>query len=621
MGVRGVTARLRKWLPRVMTAVGVKRGAWRVTLVGDRAMAALHRRAMGIGGTTDVLSFDLAEARSRHGVRARRGGGNGAAVDLETVICVDVARREAARRGHGVFEEILLYAVHSLLHVCGYDDAGEAEARRMHRREDAILVGLGVGRVFARARPVRPGRRPGDAGPGGASRGRSGEFSVGLGRSHRDGGVAAVFDVVVCVPEDVAGIVGGPTGALRAPAALEEILSARNDLALSSSALRLVASTVVIVAVAFYVLLRGEAGAGAGEAGGSHAGRLWWVFVLTFLVTMPALLIFSVAIPQAWARYAGESLIAMTWPAIRVAHWVLYPLVGVMKLFDELIRRLAGVSLGDDPETEQEQAEQEIMAVVSEGTAEGTVDEEQRKMIEGVISFRDLQVGQIMTPRTEVVALEVGADLSAVREKIMAEGLSRVPVYEGSLDNIVGILYAKDLLASLGGDGGRTFSLRKTMRPALFVPRTKPLRDLLREFRLQQVHLAVVLDEYGGTSGLVTTEDIVEEIVGDIADEYERPEAAEFKRIDARTLEVDARMSLVELNRALGLKLPEDQDYTTIGGFVISTLGTIPGKGERLEHEGLVLTVLESEPRRVKKLRLELPAGEGAAGDEAPAAG
>ena len=152
-----------------------------------------------------------------------------------------------------------------------------------------------------------------------------------------------------------------------------------------------------------------------------------------------------------------------------------------------------------------------------------------------------------------------------------------------------------------------TVDLRKMMRPALFVPRTKPLRDLLREFRLQQVHMAIVLDEYGGTSGLVTTEDSVEEIIGSIADEYERPAPAELKRIDERTVEVDAKMSIAEINRTLDITLPEDQDFHTVGGFVISALGAIPTKGERLMHEGIGITVLESEPRRVKKLKLELP--------------
>ncbi len=401
--------------------------------------------------------------------------------------------------------------------------------------------------------------------------------------------------------------------------AMEAILSARFDLSLTASILRLVCNTAGIMAVGVFVFSRYP------KNPGDHALA---IFGWTVLVTVPAMMIFSVAIPQAWAKYAGEPLLAMTWPILRIAHVAVWPLLRVLNVFDEMVRRLAGVSIGDEPETAAERAGEEILSMVAEGTAEGAVDEEQKKMIEGVISFRDLQVGQIMTPRTEVVAVEVGAPLAELREKIVREGLSRVPVYEGTLDNVVGILYAKDLLPFVGGfrgDGnpGRDgagvlmpvaadrIDLRKIMRPPLFVPRTKPLRDLLREFRDKRVHMAVVLDEYGGTSGLVTTEDIVAEIVGDIADEYERPPSEELKRLDERTVEVDARMSVAEVNRALSLNFPEDGDFTTIGGFVVSTLGMIPVRGEKLEHEGVRVQVLDAEPRRVRKLRLELPEAAG----------
>lgn len=384
--------------------------------------------------------------------------------------------------------------------------------------------------------------------------------------------------------------------------AMEAILSTRFDLALTASILRLICNAAGIMAVGIYFL-------NLYTDGKPHP---YAVFGWTVLVTVPAMMIFSVAIPQAWAKYAGESLVAMTWPILRAAHVLFWPLVRVLKVFDEIVRRLAGVSIGEEPETAAERVGEEILSMVAEGTAEGTVDEEQKKMIEGVISFRDQQVGQIMTPRTEIVAVDVNTPILEVRDRILKDGLSRVPVFDNSLDNVIGILYAKDLLQFLNVAGGTAgddaqMELRKLIRPPLFVPRTKPLRDLLREFRIQQVHMAVVLDEYGGTSGLVTTEDIVAEIVGTIGDEYERPEPEELKRLDERTAEVDARMSISELNRSLDLSFPEDGDYQTIGGFVIATLGAIPPRGEKLTFEGIGITVLEAEPRRVKRLRLELP--------------
>ncbi len=391
--------------------------------------------------------------------------------------------------------------------------------------------------------------------------------------------------------------------------ALDAILAAQYDLALSSATFRLVANAAVIIALAMYFQIK--------FADSPHPFK---VFGLTLLLAVPALLIASVAIPQAWAKYAGENFIAFCWPMLRVALWLTWPVVRVLNVFDELVKRLAGVTLTEDADTDAEKAEQELLHVVAEGTAEGTVDEEQRKMIEGIISFRDLQVGQIMTPRTEIIAVDVRASLGEVRERIIKDGLSRIPVYENSLDNVIGILYAKDLLAMLGtltpsptdnlGNWqltAPTLDLRSIVRPALFVPKTKPLRDLLREFKLQHVHMAVVLDEYGGTNGLVTSEDIIEEIVGDIADEYERPAPDGIKRVSELAVEVDARTNITDLNRTLDLALPEEGDYQTVGGFVLATLGLIPIKGTTLTHEGLTFTVLEADPRRIKKLRLDLP--------------
>jgi len=381
--------------------------------------------------------------------------------------------------------------------------------------------------------------------------------------------------------------------------ALDEILSRRYDIALTASVLRLTANAAAMLAVAAYYL------ADAGSAPVAHPVR---IFLWTILVGVPVLVIFSVAIPQAWARYGGENLLATVWPVLSAVYFLLRPLVRVLNVFDFIVRRLAGVSIGDDPDTAVEAAEQEILAAVAEGSAEGAVDEESKKMIEGVISFRDLQVGQIMTPRTEVIAFDVNAPIPEVVSKIVKEGLSRVPVYDATLDNIVGVLYAKDLLNLLGNPVGQaSITIRQLMRTPLFVPSTKPLRDLLKELRNQRVHMAIVLDEYGGTSGLVTTEDIIEEIVGEIVDEYERHPAAELKRIDARVVEVDARMDIPDLNRELDLSLPEDQDYHTIGGFVTTELGYIPSQGERLETHSLLITVLESEPRRVKKLPIQPP--------------
>ncbi|HSV26662.1 MAG TPA: hemolysin family protein, partial [Sedimentisphaerales bacterium] len=186
---------------------------------------------------------------------------------------------------------------------------------------------------------------------------------------------------------------------------------------------------------------------------------------------------------------------------------------------------------------------------------------------------------------------------------------SKVPVYEGTIDNIVGVIYSRDLLAEVGKDA-KDFALGGRMREAYFVPKTKPLRALLREFQQQKLQIAVVLDEYGGTAGVITIEDILEELVGDIADEFEDAEPENVHRIDARTIEADARVYIDDLNKEYELALPDEEDYDTLGGFVFSHLGYIPKTGESFEYKGLKFMISAAEPRRVKRLRIERLSGE-----------
>ncbi|NNM84946.1 MAG: HlyC/CorC family transporter [Phycisphaerales bacterium] len=373
---------------------------------------------------------------------------------------------------------------------------------------------------------------------------------------------------------------------------IDQIMDRSPDLALAASLLRIVFNLSV---VAFTLLDLGITGPTPSLG----------LLLLGIVPAGIALLVFSVAIPSAWARYNGEGLIAALWPVLRLAAVALSPLILFLKLFDELVRRLTGAAAESSAQDAIE-TQEEILAAVSEGASEGAVDEEQKKMIEGVISFRDLQVSQIMTPRTDMITVSVGAHLDEVKDKILRDGLSRLPVYEGTRDNILGILYAKDLL-SLVGKPHAELNLRELMRPPLFVPHSKPLRDLLRQFRRERVHMAIVLDEFGGTAGLITSEDILEEIVGDIQDEYEKMVPLDIRRVDETTVEVDARTNITDLNRELDLNLPEHQDYQTIGGFVITLLGTIPAKGEKATYHNLTIAVLDSDARRVKRVRIHLP--------------
>ena len=210
-----------------------------------------------------------------------------------------------------------------------------------------------------------------------------------------------------------------------------------------------------------------------------------------------------------------------------------------------------------------------------------------------------------MTARTDIIGLPISATLDEVKRVLEESGHSRIPVYEGTLDHIIGVLYARDLLKHLG-QPPEQFDIRSAMRPAFYVPETKGLSDLLQDFRQQKVHMAIVLDEYGGTAGLVSIEDVLEELVGEISDEHEPLEPAMIKRIDEQTVEADARVRLEELNHTLNLNLPEDAGYETLGGFVSNTLGRIPQPGTQFEQSGARFTILDAEPQRVNRVKIDI---------------
>jgi CBS domain containing-hemolysin-like protein len=221
-----------------------------------------------------------------------------------------------------------------------------------------------------------------------------------------------------------------------------------------------------------------------------------------------------------------------------------------------------------------------------------------------------------MTPRTDIHGIEFNAALEDVIATIQEYGHSRIPVYEDNTDNIVGILYTKDLIPYVGRSDTSDFDLSQTLREAYMVPESKSVRDLLAEFKARKVHIAIILDEYGGTAGLVTIEDILEEIVGEIQDEYEpQDEQPHLTWLDASSAEVDARMDIDDFNDQMDAAIPEDADYDTLGGFVFAELGHIPEQGEAFEWDGLRFTVTEAERTKICKIRIEKLAPHAAASE------
>jgi putative hemolysin len=328
-------------------------------------------------------------------------------------------------------------------------------------------------------------------------------------------------------------------------------------------------------------------------------------YLLAVFIAGVICLFTSVALPHSISRHAAEPTVAVFIRFLHGLRLTLLPVTKLMQPIDNLIASAATSEEASEPERIEQDVENEILSAVEEGEKEGVVDEEERQMIERVIAFHDTHVGQIMTPRPEIFALEANCTLDTVKTRIAESGHSRIPVYQGTIDQIVGILHARDLLKFLG-QPPENFKLKDFLRPPFFVPETKPLRDLLHDFRLQKVHIAIVSDEYGGTAGLVTIEDIFEELVGDVSDEHEPAEPAMITRTSDLTADADARVYIDELNRVMGLNLPEDAGYDTLGGFVTTTVGKIPTTGTTFEHNGVKYTILDAEPQKVNRVRIEM---------------
>jgi len=231
----------------------------------------------------------------------------------------------------------------------------------------------------------------------------------------------------------------------------------------------------------------------------------------------------------------------------------------------------------------------------------GLLDEDENEMIHRIFEMKDIVVREIMVPRTDIRALEVESPVEDVAKLVVDAGHSRLPVYEGTIDKIVGVVYAKDLLKYWINKGNK-IKLADVMRPPLFVPETKIISALLKEMKAERVHIATVVDEYGGTSGLVTIEDILEEIVGDIQDEYDLEEEEFVEAGEGRYL-VDARMDIDELSEKLGLEIPKE-DFDTLGGFLVNMVNNIPAVNERIDYGNISFTITEADERRISRVEI-----------------
>lgn len=283
---------------------------------------------------------------------------------------------------------------------------------------------------------------------------------------------------------------------------------------------------------------------------------------------------------------------------------VMTPVASPLKATCAFVGRL----LGAEPEgTDEEEAMEEILDAVAEGEAEGVLEEAAADFIENIIEFTDRVVREVMTPRTSINCLEADSPFEVAIEIIRDGSHSRFPIYEENRDNISGILYVKDLLRNLKDLESGKKTLSDVARKPVFVPETKKVSDLLQEFQQAKVQIAIVIDEFGGTSGLVTVEDIVEEIVGELEDEFdEDTQKNAIHHVGENVVELDAAIEIEFLNEQLGVAIPEAGDYETLGGFLSSALGKVPSEGENVGIDGLSFDVTEADERRVKRVRLTI---------------
>jgi CBS domain containing-hemolysin-like protein len=312
-------------------------------------------------------------------------------------------------------------------------------------------------------------------------------------------------------------------------------------------------------------------------------------------------------IPWAMLNIAAAPYLYRTWRIWWMAALLLAPLTAGVQIVSSLFQRLSGhVPI---PETSEETFEDEFMSMVSEGEYEGLLESDARDMIEGVFELDDSIVGTVMTPRSKVDVLEINSTWEELTRQVAAFGHTRLPVVDGQFNrtsDVIGILFVKDLLNEYIAPDQSRKSLRELVRSPMIVPQSKPLDEMLEQFQAERSHMAIVVDEYQAIAGVITIEDILEEIVGEIVDEKDKEEPGEIQRLDDHTIEVDGVVRLALLNDELGLDLPLDQDFDTLSGLIMSTLGSIPRRGHTLRIGDMQIRIQQASRRSIERVQLTL---------------
>lgn len=329
-----------------------------------------------------------------------------------------------------------------------------------------------------------------------------------------------------------------------------------------------------------------------------------WLEPIPLAVGITTLLIltFGEIAPKVTAGYFREIIAVNVLRVLVPLRVLMAPIVwGFVKMTD-IIMKIAG----DEHSQRNVVSDEELEFLVHLGSEEGSISADKLTLLESVFEVTDTATREIMVPRLDMIAVPASVDLNDLVRIILDGGHSRMPVYDGSIDNIIGVVHVKDVFGAVQLPEHReNFSVRKLMREAYFVPETKPVMPLMREMQGHRNHMAIVVDEFGGTAGLVTLEDIIEEFFGEIWDEHDRETEAPIQKIGDMAFRVDARTALYELKEHFEIDIPDDADYDTVGGFIAKETGSVARVGTVVERWGIRFTVVESDRRRLRRVRAE----------------
>ena len=323
------------------------------------------------------------------------------------------------------------------------------------------------------------------------------------------------------------------------------------------------------------------------------------LILMEVLVVSVVVLIFGEILPKMIAiKYSKEYALKMYTP-LKIMMFILSPIAQGFNAITNVVIKII-------PFRKEKifDSEEELKILAELGEEEGTLQEEESDMIQSIFDFKEKTVGEIITPRVDIVSLKSDESIDKAMDIIGERQFSKIPIYKDTIDNIKGILYAKDIIPYLMGSRPNV-NLQTLARQPFFVPETKPIDDLMEEFKLRKTSIAIVVDEWGGTEGLVTLEDVVEEVMGEIRDPYDQEESNVLKQPDGSFI-VDGSITIYDLEEDTDIEFPDDRDYDTLGGFILDILTDIPQTGEQVEFNDMVFTVQTVENNRIGKIKIKI---------------